>query len=63
MSKEIINHLEKFLEERAGKVFGLNIIVTENIKNKEYIAGFEAGKEMIIDQMKSELKTLKKYFI
>ena len=43
-------HLVERIEKYAGKVFGVEVIVTPDLENKEYRAGFEAGKKFMKDQ-------------
>lgn len=43
--------LLKKINKRAGKVFGLEIVISKNPKNKEYIKGFEAGKKYLLSEV------------
>jgi hypothetical protein len=43
-------HLVERIEKYAGKVFGFEVIENKDPKNKEYSAGFEAGKKFMKDQ-------------
>ena len=50
--KELLREIEKY----AGKLYGFEIIIAKNPKNKEYIKGFLAGKKF----MKKEIIRLLK---
>jgi hypothetical protein len=39
------------IEKYAGKVFGIEVVISEDLKNKDYIAGFEAGKLFMKEQI------------
>lgn len=50
------NDLKVEILERAGKLFGIEIIIADDSKDESYIKGFKAGKEF----MKKEILRLLK---
>jgi len=51
--KDIISIIDKY----AGKVFGIEVVVSDKVSSKDYVKGFIEGKKYII----KEIKTLLKY--
>ena len=45
--QEIVEEIEKY----AGKVFGFEVVISENRNDKRYIAGFEAGKKFLLEEV------------
>ncbi len=47
VKKSIIDRIEKY----SGKVFGLEIVISDDLENKDYIKGFEDGKKYMKEQI------------
>ena len=46
IKQDILNNIKN-----AGKLFGKEVIISDNPKDKSYIKGFEAGKNFIRREM------------
>jgi len=53
---DILKKIIKDLDKYAGKIFGLDLIISEDKDNKDYIDGFQAGKQFLKDEIKKIIK-------
>ena len=45
--EEILENIEKF----AGKLYGLEVVISDEKDDKKFIAGFEAGKKFMKEEI------------